>query len=150
MRRRWLWIPLIIFGSCTAIVAPNLITAMARSKQKRTLADIRTVSTALEAYIADHPEWKPIRSGGSAARLTKLLQPKYVKHLPTKDDWEHPLGVSLKTITKDHETSVAYTIWSPGRDGRRDPKWGNPGYSTNFDNDIVFTDGSFTQYPEGL
>ena len=43
-----------IIGILAAIAIPNLLTAMQRSKQKRTMADMRTVATALEAYGTDH------------------------------------------------------------------------------------------------
>src|ERR1700742_260140 len=43
-----------IAGVVAAIAIPNFLTAMQRSKQKRTMADIRTVSTAVEAYAFDH------------------------------------------------------------------------------------------------
>src|SRR5260370_8714523 len=39
-----------IIGILAAIAIPNLLTAMQRSKQKRTSADIRTLPTAVEAY----------------------------------------------------------------------------------------------------
>ena len=38
-----------IIGILAAIAIPNLLTAMQRSKQKRTMADMRSVATAWEA-----------------------------------------------------------------------------------------------------
>ncbi|HMC21457.1 MAG TPA: prepilin-type N-terminal cleavage/methylation domain-containing protein, partial [Thermoanaerobaculia bacterium] len=38
-----------IIGILAAIAIPNLLTAMQRSKQKRTMADMRTIATAWEA-----------------------------------------------------------------------------------------------------
>ncbi len=35
-----------IIGILAAIAIPNLLTAMQRSKQKRTMADMRTIATA--------------------------------------------------------------------------------------------------------
>src|SRR5207247_10856727 len=46
-----------IIGIVAAIAIPNLLTAMQRSKQARTIADIRTLATAAEAYGTDHPEY---------------------------------------------------------------------------------------------
>ena len=43
-----------IVGILAAIAIPNLLTAMQRSKQKRTMADIRTVATAAEAFAVDN------------------------------------------------------------------------------------------------
>src|SRR3989442_14034679 len=42
-----------IIGILAAIAIPNLLTAMQRSKQKRTMADIRTIATAWEARATD-------------------------------------------------------------------------------------------------
>ena len=41
-----------IIGILAAIAIPNLLTAMQRSEQKRTMADIRTIATAIEARVA--------------------------------------------------------------------------------------------------
>ena len=105
------------------------------------MADIRTLATAIEAYEIDHPDWK------GDGDLTALLQPKYIKKIPKADAWNHPFSVEM---WKDADNNPAYRIWSAGRDGRRDAKWGNPAFTTSFDNDIVYENGTFIQYPEGV
>src|SRR5437588_4537932 len=42
-----------IIGILASIAIPNLLTAMQRSKQKRTMADMRTIGTAWEARATD-------------------------------------------------------------------------------------------------
>ncbi len=42
-----------IIGILAAIAIPNLLTAMQRAKQKRTMADIRAIATAWEARATD-------------------------------------------------------------------------------------------------
>ena len=42
-----------IIGILAAIAIPNLLTAMQRSKQKRSMADIRSIATAWEARATD-------------------------------------------------------------------------------------------------
>ncbi|MEO8035925.1 MAG: prepilin-type N-terminal cleavage/methylation domain-containing protein, partial [Acidobacteriota bacterium] len=42
-----------IIGILAAIAIPNLLTALQRAKQKRTLADIRSIATAWEARSTD-------------------------------------------------------------------------------------------------
>src|SRR5262249_60339143 len=42
-----------IIGILAAIAIPNLLTAMQRSKQKRTMANMRTIATAWEARATD-------------------------------------------------------------------------------------------------
>jgi hypothetical protein len=109
------------------------------------MADIRSIATAIEAYESDHPDWKPARSGGSPARLTSLLQPAYIKQLPVNDGWNRPMHLAVWT---DKDDAPAYRIWSLGKDGKRDAKWG--GVIRTFDNDLVYENGSFTQWPEGI
>src|SRR5436190_337891 len=58
-----------IIGIVAAIAIPNLLTAMQRSKQARTIADIRTLATAAEAYGTDHHEYP---------KSLDLLKPTYI------------------------------------------------------------------------
>jgi competence protein ComGC len=48
-----------ITGILAAIAIPNLLTAMQRAKQKRTMADIRSLGTALESYASDNNNTYP-------------------------------------------------------------------------------------------
>ncbi|PID59180.1 hypothetical protein CSB45_01660 [candidate division KSB3 bacterium] len=43
-----------IIGIIAAIAVPNLLTAIQRSKQKRTMADMRAIGTALGSYQVDY------------------------------------------------------------------------------------------------
>ncbi len=101
------------------------------------MADIRSIATAIESFETDHPDWKP-----TSIDLRPILE-----KLPTNDAWNHPFHVEAWS---DAKNNPSYRIWSAGRDGKRDAKWGNPGYTTNFDNDVVYENGTFTQYPEGV
>ena len=136
--RRWLLI-LVAPLALGSIAVPNVLTAIQRSNQKRTMADMRTLATAIEAYWTDHPDWRPANSAGSPARLAALLKPKYIKQIPMKDGWGRTFGVFVG--------GTDYTIWSLGKDAKRDPKWSGP--VTKFDNDLVYQNGNFTQFPEG-
>ena len=42
-----------IIGIIAAIAIPNLLNAIDRGKQKRTMADLRTLGTAIESYAID-------------------------------------------------------------------------------------------------
>src|SRR5438552_10908932 len=81
-----------IIGILAAIAIPNLLTAMQRSKQKRTMADMRTIATAdrksttlnnsyqITAFAV--PTWNE-----TIDNLTTYLAPTYVKTFPRKDGW---------------------------------------------------------------
>lgn len=43
----------VIVAFFSIMIIPNLLTARNRSRQKRTMADVRTIATALEARASD-------------------------------------------------------------------------------------------------
>src|SRR6185295_6742843 len=75
-------------GIVAAIAIPNLLNAIDRGKQKRTLADIRTIGTAIEAYAVDTNVY-PL--SGDLPALAAVLEPVYIRTLPRKDGWGNPL-----------------------------------------------------------
>jgi hypothetical protein len=124
-------------------VTQILLRGSGRSRPKRTMADIRTVATAVEALATDLNAYLSSRSIDD---LAKLLEPTYIKRLPRTDAWEYPLRYE-----SDSETE--YRIGSGGRSG----EWEKPRLSDytprptdTMDADIVFGNGSFIQYPEGV
>jgi general secretion pathway protein G len=134
-----------ILGILAAIAIPNLLTAMQRSRQKRTMADMRTIATALETYGADH-EGEEYPPGENAASLAPHLQPKYVNALPEVDGWSTVIRYSP---LPNH----GYMIRSAGGDRifeHDSPDEYTRGATHNFDCDIVFATGEFVQYPEGI
>src|SRR3954469_13050 len=82
-----------IIGILAAIAIPNLLTAMQRSKQKRTMADMRTIATAWEARATDLNKYNaagaitiPTQTVDMGT-LGTYLAPTYVKTFPNKDGW---------------------------------------------------------------
>src|SRR5436309_8291808 len=77
-------------GILAAIAIPNLLTAMQRSKQKRTMADMRTIATAWEARATDMNRYNAAGAcsiPGTAItsdNLNTFLAPTYVKSFPLK------------------------------------------------------------------
>ncbi len=49
-----LLIVIAILGILAAIAIPNLLNAVQRGKQKRTMADMHALATAIQAYEVDH------------------------------------------------------------------------------------------------
>jgi type II secretion system protein G len=142
-----------IIGILAAIAIPNLLTAMQRAKQKRTMADMRTIATAWEARATDVNKYSAAgttagipTSSMSNATLGSMLQPTYVKVLPIHDGWGNNWKYYVDTVSGNAQQ---YAIVSYGRDGIADAG-GNGGATTNFDCDIVYSQGTFIQYPEGV
>src|SRR5205807_6207409 len=81
-----------IIGILAAIAIPNMLTALQRSRQKRTMADMRTIATAWEARATDVNKYNAagLTYPGTATNLNTLegyLAPTYVKVFPQKDGW---------------------------------------------------------------
>ncbi|HEX7708726.1 MAG TPA: prepilin-type N-terminal cleavage/methylation domain-containing protein [Thermoanaerobaculia bacterium] len=135
-----------IIGILAAIAIPNLLTAMQRSKQKRTMADMRSVATAWEARATDTNSYLvagalTFPDSVDVAELAGVLSPTYIKAMPQVDAW----GTAWELYGDANE----YAVISLGKDGTADGS--RPGGATGtFDSDIVFQNGSFTQYPEGV
>jgi len=140
-------------GIIAAIAIPNYLTAIERSKQKRTMAGILTFGAALESYASDNNEYPKDPAG-----LTEALVPKYVKTVPRVDGWGHELQyICLKSPTEPQsEKCVGYVIGSAGKDGRFEHESlldalaaQGKNRTSNFDCDIVFSNGTFMEYPVG-
>ena len=129
-----------IIGIIAAIAIPNLLNAIDRGKQKRTMADLRSVGTAVEAYAVDNNFYP---TSTTTAGAEGVLEPIYIKNMPLVDGWNN--GMLYIGIA----TGVDYTVKSTGKDGAVE---GSPagGQTNDFDCDILFIGGQFVQWPEGL
>jgi type II secretory pathway pseudopilin PulG len=143
-------------------IVPNYLQARNRSRQKRTMADIRSIATAWEARATDINSYsvgarRNSRVGGGAkmpaeqrvttAELARALEPKYIRELPGADGW----GEEFQFTTGDDEVGgqgQTYVIRSLGSDGRPDRIANLSGASTSFEDDIVYSQGGFVRYPE--
>jgi len=147
-----------IIGIIVAIAIPNLLNAIQRAKQKRSMADMRSIGTAAEAYAVDTNQYPaaagswslpsgfgttiPVTTIGSSTTFQASLQPTYIRTLPLKDGWNSWFLYGVKNNNQD------YVIASAGKDGVPVAFVGGP--TTDFNADIVFADGQFVQFPEGM
>ena len=120
-----------------AIAVPNYLNARNRTFQKRTMADLRSISTALVEYEKDHPAYPLV----SIYALEPFLVPEYVHSLPTVDEWGKPLE-----YVSDGRT---FELRSWGSDGVREmaPKGGK---QAGFEFDLIIRGDQFWQFPHGL
>src|SRR5690349_6699755 len=111
-----------IIGILAAIAIPNLLTAMQRSKQKRTMADMRTIATAWEARATDVNKYNaagcslPGTTVGGAT-LAQYLAPTYVKSFPVNDGWNQPYVFKASNSFGDSIAAQVYAIISGGKNG---------------------------------
>jgi prepilin-type N-terminal cleavage/methylation domain-containing protein len=153
-----------IIGIIAAILIPNLIDALQKAKQKRTMADMRNVGTAWLSWVTD------VVSGAAAGRasrawdgssyvdiggdaLFQTLHPSttffYLNELPTKDGWKHTY---VYGYTNEPLGSQVIAIGSGGRNGDL-TTFGTvstgPFTPTKYDEDIIWADGFFVRWPGG-
>ena len=156
-----LLIVIAIIGIIAAMLIPNLLDAMQKAKQKRTVAEIKIVGTGLMSWLTDQTgaaaagttttssstklsDYVPI----SATVLTTVLQPNYVGQLPTLDGWKHKYDYYLNVADPTNKHVMA--IRSSGLDGTPTGDTYTYGsfFPTDYTQDIVWTDGFFVRWPE--
>ena len=141
-----------IIGIIVAISVVNMINAIQRGKQKRSMADIKSVSTALEAYMTDFNTY-PAAAGYSLptglslptatlGMVAGVLSPTYIRVTPLADGWNSWYLYGPSAVHGD------YLVRSSGADGvpQTSPLYGA---TTDFNADIILVDGAFVQFPEG-
>jgi len=145
----------------------------ATPQQKRTVADIRNVGTALFSWLTD----QVADSEGSAQddvqtspcgeevedckiidmeqvpvisreELIELLVPTYIQQIPEKDAWGNPYEYRLET--KKVLNNRVMSIRSPGRDGAfSGSRYDVSGFAPEAQQeDVVWVDGFFARWPE--
>ena len=127
-----------IIGIIAAIAIPNLLNAIDRGKQKRTMADIRSIGTAVESYAVDNNFYPRNQSTIPSA----FISPIYIKTVPATDGWSNSWVFASDTNGSE------YTVTSIAKDATAE---GSPagGTTADFDCDIIFAGGQFFQWPQG-
>ena len=131
-----------IIGIIAAIAIPNLLNAIDRGKQKRSMADIRSLGTSVESYAVDNNFYPIATSMAAVSGTGMVIEPIYIKLAPTTDGWS-----GLYYYGSDASGSD-YTIMTYGKD--KAVSTGSKGPTNDFDCDIIFQNGTFVAYPEGV
>ena len=125
-----------IIGILAAIAIPNLLNAVDKSKQKRTMSDLRSIGTAIEHYAVDNTMYP---NAASVPAIKAVIDPIFFDTMPLVDGWSN----SIQADSSDN----AYTIYSQGKDAT-----GNTcgaGTTSTFNDQICFVNGRFMRFPEG-
>jgi type II secretion system protein G len=148
-----LLIVIAIIGILAAIAIPNLLAAVQRGRQKKSMADMRTVATAIESYAVDYNEYPTLASTCDAGLYTQdtatlmttasfaSLQPSYIAKVPFQDGWG---GFFAYATPGDHSQ---YRLECYGRNQTKDAV--TCGTTHDFNDDILYANGTFIQWPEG-
>jgi general secretion pathway protein G len=151
-----------IIGVIAAILIPNLLDSLQKAKQKRTVADMRDVGSAWFSWLTD-------QVGAAAAgqrqfdftfgelidagELQSTLFPSttffYIQTVPELDGWGGTYQYRLSTA--DFKNFPIMGIRSAGRNkvASGDSYTYGPFIATDYDADIVWSDGFFVNYPSG-
>lgn len=136
-----LLIVLAIIGIIAALAIPNLRNAMDRAKQKATMADMKSIGNALELYSVDHNTYPRGLTDANTQSVSSFLSPGYMKTVPPGDGWNNAWHIDTSA------TGTVYTITSYGRDGVPGTNPGGP--TSDINCDIVYSNSSFFQWPQG-
>jgi prepilin-type N-terminal cleavage/methylation domain-containing protein len=152
-----------IIGLLAAMLIPNLLDAMQKAKQKKTMADQRLVGTAMMAWLTDQAA---AAAAGAAATQVSVadyqsgaldadalrthLVPQYTQALPFRDGWKRHYDYYLKVADPSDEEVMM--VRSGGRDGVYEGAVYTPGAfdPTDYDRDLVWADGFFVRWPQKL
>ncbi len=116
---------------------PNL------ERRKRTMADLRSIGTAIEEFSIDN-NFYPSTSGWTGTEaLRDQVSPMYLRTIPLTDAWDEPFKV--------WSNEMDYCIVSYGGDGDMEKDWiaeKDAAANSKEGADIAFCNGSFMQWPE--
>ncbi len=115
-----------IIGILAALLIPNALSAIQKAKQKGTMKDMNSISTAIMDFVTDNGTAPAGQSGVIDDLLTSALVGTtgfYLKVLPRNDQWGTPFQVYCGTaITSAGITGIQdpqdddFLILSYGRD----------------------------------
>lgn len=153
-----------IIGIIAAILIPNLIDALQKAKQKRTMADMRNTGTAWLSWVTD--QVSAAAAGGAittwdgadyteVTSLAETLHPTatffYMSEIPATDGWKHsfsygytgnPLGAQVIAIgSGGRNGDGSFMLNTTVTIGAFTP--------TDYDQDIIWADGFFVRWPGG-
>ena len=155
-----------IIGIIASILMPNLIDAIQKGKQKRTVGDLRNVGTCWMSWLTD--QVGAAAAGASTPRQfdlsvlglisrQDLFQSLYVSQdffycqdIPGFDGWGYGFEYYLNQTNLLGANVMA--IRSAGRDGIFSGTTYpiGPFLATQYDADMVWADGLFIRYPAGV
>jgi len=153
-----------IIGILTAILIPNIQVALNKSKQKNTMKDISSISTAIMGYVTDNgvsPAQDGTYEGGDT--FSNALSPLQIKVLPIKDHWGNPFRIWCGSAATQYGISDPepddFLVASFGRDDEQDDFTFDPeaseigvysiGSMDDFDKDLVMWNGTWVHGPGG-
>lgn len=155
-----------IIGIIAAILIPNLLDALQKAKQKRTVGDMRDVGAAWFSWLTDQVGAAaagqgtqtyilPSGTNMTGDALLSTLYPSqnmfYIQEVPNKDGWANAYNY---IYSGNPLSAQVMAIASPGRTGTAVQAGATvspvgPFIASDYDQDIIWADGFFVRYPAG-
>ena len=151
-----------IIGILATMLIPNLIDALQKAKQKKTMADQRLAGTGMMSWLTDQAS--AAAAGQPPAGtfditdyvsidftdLEQELVPTYLQDLPQHDGWKTEYDYYLDTAST--QGTQVMTIRSYGREKQPDGDQYSPGAfdPTDYNQDLVWADGFFVRWPQKI
>jgi prepilin-type N-terminal cleavage/methylation domain-containing protein len=159
-----------ILGLLASVLIPNLIDALQKARQKRALTDVRGIGTAWMAWLTDQVGAASAGAGNvydktgfapiTYSTLIGYLRPSedffYAQEIPKTDPWGTAYAFAMDdggALTG--EGNIRILVCAAGRDRtfthcNQNQVEITPFIATDYDQDIVWADGSFLRWPVGL
>lgn len=142
-----------IIGVLSAIAIVNYMVALDKSKQKKTMADMKSVANAWEARATDRGAYSAAGASTDVfvwpdddltyANMYALLHPTYIHPLVRHDGWGNAFQFAIQNNTGG---ASIYAIRSGGKDGVFETNYESK-LTNRFECDIVFSNGAFVVSP---
>ena len=150
-----------IIGLLAAMLIPNLLDAMQKAKQKKTMADCRLLGGAMMGWLTD-----TVSAAAAGAVTTEVnlssytsitvdalateLVPTYIQAIPTYDGWKRPYDLYLDTVVPIEQHVMGIRSAGQGNEVAGDKYTSGSFEPTDYAQDIVWTDGFFVRWPQKM
>ena len=148
-----------IIGIIAALLIPNFLDSIQKSKQKRTQADMVNLGTVMMSWLTDQAGAAAAAGAATSVDLSDyvtqdlstlegVLLPDYVQEVPERDGWKNLFDFYLDIDDPNSEEVIG--IRSRGRDNIATGSTydSGPFNPTDYDQDLVWVDGYFVRWPQ--
>ncbi|HEX8617921.1 MAG TPA: prepilin-type N-terminal cleavage/methylation domain-containing protein [Thermoanaerobaculia bacterium] len=135
-----------IIAILAGIAMMAYLSSLDRARQRRTVADMRTIAVAWESRASEMQSYSVAGFAFPTSTiayddLNGALAPTYARVLPKTDGWGRPFEFGVGDGPKP------YAIRSAGRDGVMESAEYTAGEVDNPDCDIIYANGGFITFP---